>query len=168
MWQRAKDDPAGFWGDMAANLHWFRKWDKVLERRDAQYEVVRRWEDQRVVQLSRSAPDDLAEEQGRHHLGRRAGRFARPALPGSASGSLPLRQRSQKARHQDGRPRNALHADDPRTRHRHAGLRADRRDPLDHLRRIQRRRHRRPQQRCQVADWSSRPTAAGAAAKRWP
>ena len=31
MWHRAKDDPAGFWGEMAANLHWFRKWDKVLD-----------------------------------------------------------------------------------------------------------------------------------------
>ncbi len=31
MWQRAKDDPAGFWGDMAANLDWFKKWDKVID-----------------------------------------------------------------------------------------------------------------------------------------
>jgi len=31
MWSRAKDDPAGFWGEMAANLSWFRKWDKVLD-----------------------------------------------------------------------------------------------------------------------------------------
>ena len=31
MWNRAKDDPAGFWGEMAANLTWFKKWDKVLD-----------------------------------------------------------------------------------------------------------------------------------------
>lgn len=31
MWQRAKDDPAGFWGELAGNLHWFRKWDKVVD-----------------------------------------------------------------------------------------------------------------------------------------
>ncbi len=31
MWTRAKADPAGFWGDMAANLDWFKKWDKVLD-----------------------------------------------------------------------------------------------------------------------------------------
>ncbi len=31
LWNRAKDDTAGFWGEMAANLHWFRKWDKVLD-----------------------------------------------------------------------------------------------------------------------------------------
>ncbi len=32
MWQRAKDDPAGFWGDLAReHLHWFRPFDTVLE-----------------------------------------------------------------------------------------------------------------------------------------
>jgi acetyl-CoA synthetase len=31
MWWKAKDDPAGFWGSIAANLHWFRPWDQVLE-----------------------------------------------------------------------------------------------------------------------------------------
>jgi acetyl-CoA synthetase len=31
LWQRAKDDPEGFWGEQAENLHWFHKWDKVLE-----------------------------------------------------------------------------------------------------------------------------------------
>ncbi|MCP4783960.1 MAG: acetate--CoA ligase [Fuerstiella sp.] len=31
LWQRAKDDPAGFWGDMAENLSWFQRWDTVME-----------------------------------------------------------------------------------------------------------------------------------------
>lgn len=31
MWDRAKEDPAGFWGEMAENLDWFQKFDKVLE-----------------------------------------------------------------------------------------------------------------------------------------
>ncbi|OYW22614.1 MAG: acetyl-coenzyme A synthetase, partial [Planctomycetales bacterium 12-60-4] len=32
MWQRAKDDPAGFWGELAEeNLVWSKKFDKVLE-----------------------------------------------------------------------------------------------------------------------------------------
>jgi acetyl-CoA synthetase len=30
LWQRAKDDPEGFWGEQAEALHWFRRWDKVL------------------------------------------------------------------------------------------------------------------------------------------
>ncbi|MEX0717972.1 MAG: acetate--CoA ligase [Planctomycetaceae bacterium] len=34
MWRRGKDDPAGFWGELAdENLDWFRKWDEVLEGR---------------------------------------------------------------------------------------------------------------------------------------
>jgi acetyl-CoA synthetase len=31
MWQQAKDDPAAFWGELASNLVWHKKWDKVLE-----------------------------------------------------------------------------------------------------------------------------------------
>ncbi|MDB5388444.1 MAG: acsA 2 [Planctomycetaceae bacterium] len=32
MWLRAKDDPAGFWGELAAaNLSWFKPYDKVFE-----------------------------------------------------------------------------------------------------------------------------------------
>src|SRR5436309_15205907 len=30
LWQRAKDDPEGFWAEHADKLHWFRRWDKVL------------------------------------------------------------------------------------------------------------------------------------------
>src|SRR5438477_6019710 len=31
LWKRAADDPAGFWAEQAESLHWFKKWDKVLE-----------------------------------------------------------------------------------------------------------------------------------------
>jgi len=31
LWQRAKDDPNGFWGEMAENLDWFQKPEIVLE-----------------------------------------------------------------------------------------------------------------------------------------
>jgi acetyl-CoA synthetase len=31
LWQRAKDDPEGFWGEQAERLHWFQRWSKVLE-----------------------------------------------------------------------------------------------------------------------------------------
>jgi acetyl-CoA synthetase len=30
LWQRAAADPEGFWGEQAAALQWFRRWDKVL------------------------------------------------------------------------------------------------------------------------------------------
>jgi len=31
LWQRAKDDPEGFWAEQAASLDWHQKWDKVLD-----------------------------------------------------------------------------------------------------------------------------------------
>jgi acetyl-CoA synthetase len=31
LWQRANDDPNGFWAEQAESLAWFKKWDKVLE-----------------------------------------------------------------------------------------------------------------------------------------
>ena len=31
LWDRAKDDPEGFWGEQAQLLTWFKPWDKVLE-----------------------------------------------------------------------------------------------------------------------------------------
>ncbi len=31
LWNRAKDDPAGFWGDLAQGLEWSQPYDKVLE-----------------------------------------------------------------------------------------------------------------------------------------
>jgi acetyl-CoA synthetase len=30
LWQQARDDPEGFWGEQAESLHWFRRWDNVL------------------------------------------------------------------------------------------------------------------------------------------
>ena len=31
LYREADEDPEGFWGRIAQELHWFRKWDKVLE-----------------------------------------------------------------------------------------------------------------------------------------
>lgn len=31
LWQRAADDPEGFWAEQAEALQWFRRWDRVLE-----------------------------------------------------------------------------------------------------------------------------------------
>jgi acetyl-CoA synthetase len=30
LWQWARDDPEGFWGQQAEQLHWFRRWERVL------------------------------------------------------------------------------------------------------------------------------------------
>src|SRR5262245_51203631 len=31
LWQRAKDDPEGFWAEQAKSRHWFQPWTKVRE-----------------------------------------------------------------------------------------------------------------------------------------
>src|SRR4051794_16964411 len=31
LWDRAKDDPGGFWAEMAGLFSWDRRWDKVLD-----------------------------------------------------------------------------------------------------------------------------------------
>ena len=31
VYQRSIADPAGFWGEIAEELHWFKKWDRVLD-----------------------------------------------------------------------------------------------------------------------------------------
>jgi acetyl-CoA synthetase len=37
MYQRSLDDPQGFWGEMAEDLEWYRKWDRVLDDSDAPF-----------------------------------------------------------------------------------------------------------------------------------
>ncbi|MBF0562705.1 MAG: propionyl-CoA synthetase [Alphaproteobacteria bacterium] len=34
-YQRSLKDPEGFWGDAAADIHWFKKWDRVLDSTNA-------------------------------------------------------------------------------------------------------------------------------------
>ncbi len=31
MLKRALEDPEGFWGEAAKDLHWFKRWDRVFE-----------------------------------------------------------------------------------------------------------------------------------------
>ena len=31
VYRRSIEDPAAFWGEIAEELHWFRKWDQVLD-----------------------------------------------------------------------------------------------------------------------------------------
>ena len=37
MYQRSLEDPQGFWGEMASELEWYRKWDRVLDDSDAPF-----------------------------------------------------------------------------------------------------------------------------------
>jgi len=37
LYARSLDDPEGFWGGVAEELHWFRRWDTVLDESDAPF-----------------------------------------------------------------------------------------------------------------------------------
>ena len=95
-------------------LDWFKPWDKVLDWKppfakwfvggqlNASYNCVDRH------------CDGPEQEQGRDHLGGRAGRPPGPPLSGPPARGLEVRQRPQGAGRQEGRRRRGLHADGPR------------------------------------------------------
>jgi propionate--CoA ligase len=37
VYRRSIDDPNGFWGELASELHWYRKWDRVLDDSNAPF-----------------------------------------------------------------------------------------------------------------------------------
>ena len=53
IYQQSIDDPEGFWAEMAEQLDWFKKWDKVLveDFANARTRVVRGRQNQCHVQL---------------------------------------------------------------------------------------------------------------------
>ena len=86
----------------------------------------------------------------------------------AARRGLPLRQRAESARRQEGRPRHHLHADDSGSRDCDARLRAHRRRPFRGVRRLLARLARRPHRGLQARRSSSPPTRACAAASKIP
>ena len=61
VWQRSIDDPEGFWGEAAEAVHWYKKWDKVLDDSDAPFY---RWFTGGETNVCYNAVD-LHVEQGR-------------------------------------------------------------------------------------------------------
>ena len=122
---------------------------------------------QRLVQLPRPQPRERQRRQDRDHLRgrRRQGHAASPTASCYAA-RLPLRQRAEGARHQEGRPRRHLHADVDRGRRRDAGLRAHRRDALGGVRRLLGASRCRSASSTPARSPSSPPTSRCAAARR--
>ena len=90
-------------------------------------QMVRGRRAQRLLQLHRPAPEE-ARRPDRDHLGGRRSLSTTARSPTASSRAcLPLRQRAEEARRQEGRPRHHLHADDPRGGLRDARLHAHRR-----------------------------------------
>jgi hypothetical protein len=71
MYERSIKDPDGFWGEIASEFHWYKKWDKVrdynFDRRDGKIHIRRR-QDQHHLQRPGPAPGHPGRP-GRDHLG---------------------------------------------------------------------------------------------------
>ncbi len=66
LYRRSIEDPAGYWAEQAEQLHWFKKWDKVLDDSNAPFY---RWFTGGQTNLCYNAVD-------RHALGARRGQAA--------------------------------------------------------------------------------------------
>ena len=62
IYKESVDDPDKFWSRIANELHWFKKWDKVLEWNCPWAKWFVGGQDQSFVQLPRPACGDLAQE----------------------------------------------------------------------------------------------------------
>ena len=147
MYQRSLNDPEGFWAEQAETLRLVAQVGPGARVEAAVREVVRRRDAQPLGELPRPPRRHLAAQQGGAHLGGRAGRGPHAHLPAAPARGLPLRERAQGAGRGEGRPRRHLHADDPRGRGRHAGLRAHRGHAQRGLRRLLGRGAARPHER---------------------
>ena len=141
-------EPAALLGDDGAReRHLVQALEEGARLEAAVREVVRRRQAQRLLQLPRPASRGrarLAPQQGRDRLGGRAGRRAHAHLRPAPRRGVPVRQCALGARRREGRPRGALHADDPRAADRDARVRADRRAAQRGVRRVLRRGAARP------------------------
>ena len=149
VYRKADRDFEKFWAGFAKELDWYRPWKKVLDWKPPHGEVVRRRqaERRRVNCLDRHLAG-AAPQQGRAHLGGRAGRPADADLPRPLPRGRQVRATCcKKLGVEEGRPRHDLPADDPGAADRDARVRADRRDPLGRLRRLLGRVAARPHQR---------------------
>ena len=135
--RRPKRDWQGWWVKQAEELHWFKRWDKVLDDSEpAVLQVVRRRAAERLLQLSRPPCRGGPGRPGRVQLARRGGRGAQAHLRRPPRRRRAVRQRAEGPRDQEGRRRRDLPADDPRGGRRDARLRAHRRAAQRRLRRL--------------------------------
>ena len=95
IYRESVEDPEKFWGRIANELHWFKKWDKVLEWNHPLGKVVCRGADQSFLQLPRPPRTDMAQEQSRADLGKRTRRSSHAYLSATASRSAEVCQCAQ-------------------------------------------------------------------------
>ena len=62
LYKESVDDPDKFWSSIASELHWFKKWDKVLEWNCPWAKWFVGGPDQSLIQLPRSPRRNLAQK----------------------------------------------------------------------------------------------------------
>ena len=56
IYAQSLNEPDTFWAEAAEDVHWYKKWDTVLDdSREAFLPLVYRWHDQQLLQRPRSA-----------------------------------------------------------------------------------------------------------------
>ncbi len=89
------NSPDKFWAREAAELHWQKKWTKVLDWKPP----FAKWFVGGKLNVCENCLDrhlaNAAQEQGGDHLGRRARRHPHAHLPAASARGLPVRQRAQ-------------------------------------------------------------------------
>ena len=94
--------PEKFWAREARNLTWQRTWKKVLEWKEPFAKWFVGGKTECFATTASIGTCNAAQEQGRHHLGRRAGRYARAAPIRNSIAKSAVRQRPASARHHKG------------------------------------------------------------------
>ena len=147
IYEIADADPEGFWAKCAEELHWFRKWDTVLE-----WDVPwAKWFSGGKINASYNCLDRHLETRGQKTAIMWEGEFGEEQtlyLRGTASRGMQVCQRPEGAGPANRRSRGDLHGHGAGASDRHAGLRPHRLPAQRGLWRVLARFAVRPHQRC--------------------
>src|ERR1041385_1327484 len=58
VYKKAQQDPQAFWAEQAEQLHWFKKWDKVLDDSNALDRHVQTWRKNKLALIFEGEPGD--------------------------------------------------------------------------------------------------------------
>ena len=118
MYARSIKDPNGFWAEQAKRIDWIKPFTKVKNTSFDPHNVSIKWFEDGTLNVAYNCVD--------RHLAKRGDQIAiiwegddpqgrqEDHLQAAARRGLPLRQRAEGARRQEGRPRHHLPADDSR------------------------------------------------------
>ena len=140
MRRRAASDPASFFGEAAKRLEWISPFTEVKDVSFDAADLHIRWFGDGVLNVSANCIDRWLETRGDETAiifeGDEPDVSQTITYARAAPACVPNGQRPEGQRRGKGRPCHALLADDPGSRLRHAGLRADRRGAFGGVRRL--------------------------------